>query len=44
MTLNEARNLIDSLMQHKAYDPKMKLEDGKILLKRIINDKKDKKK
>ena len=44
MTLSEARNLLDSLMQHKAYDPKMTLEDGKTLLKRIINDKKDKKK
>ena len=44
MTLNEARNLLDGLMQNKAYDPKMTLEDGKILLKRIINDKKDKKK
>lgn len=44
MTLSEARNLLDSLMQHKAYDPKMTLEDGKILLKRIVKDKKDKKK
>jgi len=31
-------------MQHKAYDPKMTLEDGKTLLKRIVQDKKDKKK
>ena len=44
MTLSEARNLLDSLMQHKAYDPKMTLDDGKILLKRIVKDKKDKNK
>jgi len=29
-------------MQHKAYDPKMTLEDGKKLLKRIVKDKKGK--
>lgn len=44
MTLSEARNLLDSLMQHKAYDPKMTLDDGKILLKLIVKDKEGKKK
>ena len=44
MTLSEARNLLDSLMQHKAYDPKMTLDDGKILLKLIVKDKESKKK